>query len=74
MEASTTTYAQVLCPYCGAYHEGMCPRVEELEYYPDGTLKRVRLRQEPAQVEVAVSPVRPEAGHTCGVDCPVTVC
>lgn len=33
------------CPYCGAYwHSAICPRVEEIEYYPDGLIKRVKLR------------------------------
>ena len=32
------------CGYCGNYHDGMCPRVEEIEYHNDGTVKRVKLR------------------------------
>ena len=41
------TYLQVQpgCPYCAAQHAGTCPRVEEMEYYPDGALKRVKLRE-----------------------------
>lgn len=33
------------CPYCNGNHnaEG-CPRVEEIEYYPNGAIKRVKLR------------------------------
>lgn len=29
------------CCHCGMYHIGMCPRVKSVEYYPDGTIKRV---------------------------------
>ena len=34
------------CPYCGGYHMGMCPMIEEIEYYPNGMVKRVKLREE----------------------------
>ena len=29
------------CPYCGMRHGPRCPSVEAIEYYPDGTVKRV---------------------------------
>lgn len=29
------------CAHCGKYHESPCPRVKAVEYYPDGTVKRV---------------------------------
>lgn len=29
------------CGHCGAFHAGPCPRVKAVEYYPDGTVKRV---------------------------------
>jgi len=32
------------CTYCGYLHSGMCSRIEEIEYYENGTVKRVRLR------------------------------
>lgn len=31
------------CPYCGLIHKGMCARVKAIEYYQDGTTKRVEL-------------------------------
>lgn len=49
------------CSYCGAWHEGVCPRVAELEYHPSGALKRVRLHtgqpqsQAPVTVETPAS-------------------
>jgi len=34
------------CRYCGPHimHSGMCPKIEEIEYYQNGTVKRVKLR------------------------------
>lgn len=29
------------CNYCGSNHEGKCPMVKAIEYYQDGTVKRV---------------------------------
>ena len=29
------------CGYCGLYHESVCQRIKAVEYYPDGSLKRV---------------------------------
>lgn len=31
-----------LCPHCGLYHGPACPRIAEIEYYENGTIKRVR--------------------------------
>ena len=33
-----------LCSYCNGYHTGSCPRIEEIEYHSNGSIKRVRLR------------------------------
>lgn len=32
------------CTYCGAYHSAICPRIESIEYFPNGRVKRVVLR------------------------------
>lgn len=30
------------CGHCGMFHSsGACPRVKAIEYYPDGSIKRV---------------------------------
>lgn len=29
------------CRYCGYSHDGVCPRVREIEYHQNGTVKRV---------------------------------
>ena len=39
-------YYVVLCSYCGdTHHPEQCSRVEEIEYYSDGSIKRVKLRE-----------------------------
>ncbi len=35
----STHYAP--CPYCGHGHTGTCPKVRAIDYYQDGTVKRV---------------------------------
>src|SRR3989304_4801743 len=29
------------CRYCDLHHDGACPRVKAIDYYPDGSVKRV---------------------------------
>jgi hypothetical protein len=29
------------CPYCGNVHNGMCPRIQYIEYHQDGRIKSV---------------------------------
>ena len=29
------------CPYCGMFHIGRCPALRSIEYYPDGTVKKI---------------------------------
>lgn len=31
------------CPHCGGYHKTTCARIRSIEYYQDGTVKRVEL-------------------------------
>lgn len=33
------------CRYCGSWHQGVCARIEEIEYFANGTIKRVKLRE-----------------------------
>ena len=33
-----------LCPFCGSFHLGLCRRVSEIEYYPEGGIKRALLK------------------------------
>jgi len=34
------------CPYCGLYHDlsSLCPSIEEIEYYENGSVKRVKMK------------------------------
>jgi hypothetical protein len=33
-----------VCGYCGEHHTMVCPRIQEIEYHQNGTVKRVVLR------------------------------
>lgn len=40
--ATTATMIAPLCPRCGGVHVfQQCPQVRAIEYYPDGSIKRV---------------------------------
>jgi hypothetical protein len=54
MTASGTTSIPT-CNYCGSWHTGICPRVAEIEYYEDGTVKRVKLH--PVGIPAAPQPL-----------------
>jgi hypothetical protein len=43
---TTTTTAMTLppCAYCNGYHSGTCPRIEAIEYHPNGTVKRIEFK------------------------------
>jgi len=43
------------CPWCGLWHigGGTCPRVKSLEYWPNGTIKRVEFHDEAPKIEPA---------------------
>lgn len=29
------------CEHCGGWHSGQCPRVKAVEYWPNGTVKKI---------------------------------
>ncbi len=40
----------MFCPYCSGEHQkidhgGPCPKVKSIEYYPDGTIKKVEFKE-----------------------------
>ena len=37
------------CQHCGNYHTGQCPRIKAIEYYANGTVKRIEFF-EPTQM------------------------
>lgn len=45
------------CHYCGLIHETKCPSVKAIEYFPDGTIRRVEFLT-PADVASAVTELR----------------
>ena len=39
------------CPYCSSdsvqvYHQGKCPKIKSIEYYENGTIKKVDFEEE----------------------------
>jgi hypothetical protein len=34
------------CPYCKGIHTGICWMVKSVEYFPNGMIKRVELREQ----------------------------
>lgn len=47
------------CEFCGLTHEGMrCFRVKAIEYYENGTIKKVELHDIP-QITQNVGPITP---------------
>lgn len=53
----TSTTAGTPCGYCGLIHlgGGRCPSVKAIEYYPNGTVKRVEFVGSPS-LPAAVAP------------------
>jgi hypothetical protein len=52
MDDQTSTAGNIVsqrCQWCAGYHIGTCSLVKAIEYYPDGTIKRVEFRA-PQQV------------------------
>jgi hypothetical protein len=49
-DGSTTLALAGACPYCSSnsvqvYHTGKCPKVKSIEYYPDGSIKKVEFNE-----------------------------
>lgn len=38
------SWAKIACVACGDYHPGLCSRIEEIQYYPNGTVKKIGVR------------------------------
>jgi hypothetical protein len=34
-----------MCGHCGGFHVGACPAVKAVDYYPDGTVRRIEYRE-----------------------------
>lgn len=47
------------CRYCGTYHGPACPLIKAIEYYPDGTVKRVEFKTAkdyPQSIQIGAQP------------------
>ena len=46
------------CSWCGSWHTGTCPRVKAIEYYLDGSIKRVKFHDEDKPIKDESKPVK----------------
>jgi hypothetical protein len=46
------------CEYCGLTHDTICPRIQAIEYHPDGAIKRVEF--------VKIKVFNPSVGNAAG--------
>lgn len=49
--STTADIKPITCPHCGFYHKTTCGRIKAIEYYQDGTVKRVELHS-PLPMEI----------------------
>lgn len=58
------------CPHCGNAHAGNCQRIKAIEYYRDGSIKRVEYHAPVDAVSVSSvwtkDPLQPPYEITCG--------
>lgn len=40
-------YPPPRCAHCGQWHDGVCSRVKSVEYYPNGTVKKIKYHDSP---------------------------
>ena len=71
-----TTNMNKPCRFCGNLHGPLCPQVKEVEYNPDGTVKRVVFRNwnaPPMPFPSPINPLIPFQGDkpytTCRIEC-----
>jgi len=46
------------CPHCGLIHDTTCPRIKSIDYYKDGSVKRIEFHL-PTPISSTVSPPPP---------------
>jgi hypothetical protein len=57
------TDATTKCPWCGLLHGPRCPEVKAIEYFPDGTAKRVEFLTPADRMPLLGRPGAPPAPH-----------
>lgn len=40
-DISSTSVTMSSCKHCEMIHGGVCPKIKAIEYYPDGSIRRV---------------------------------
>lgn len=40
------------CGHCGCWHQGACPRIKTIEYYPNGTIKKIEYHSSSYSVNI----------------------
>lgn len=56
---SSDTVQLSTCRWCGCSHDGMCPRVKTIEYYRNGSVKRVEFHEPTMEREYVPSVLQP---------------
>lgn len=41
------------CQFCGTHHYSMCPKIKAIDYFEDGTIKRLEFYDMPSATIVA---------------------
>lgn len=44
------------CPHCGVGHVGTCPRIKAIEYYENGTVRRIEFHESSQPTKLTVTP------------------
>lgn len=57
----TAVEATEACRYCGSLHVGMCPKVSAIDYYEDGSIKRVEFHAVQNASDATISPPETDA-------------
>lgn len=59
------TPARQSCPHCGTIHLTTCPKIKAIEYYQDGSTKRIEFHDLVPTVQ-GVYPTNPNIATTTG--------
>ena len=58
MDTGTSAVGSITCGHCGMIHQGQCPRIKAIEYYPDGiSIKRVEYHESKPIVGIDLNPM-----------------
>lgn len=63
MDGITAAPIRSACSHCGMIHATTCPKIKAIEYYPDGTTKRIEFYDLVPTVQ-GVFPINPNVATT----------